>query len=209
MQDLGAGALTGCHRMEQIAVETDEKGESSLRDFLTELPETLCVDITIDGEYGRFWFPEFFEEGVENTPARILENHVHGSGIRYRNSFVHKKINTLEYDRLFPYAVAWEQERIVLNLALDRILYPVSMTDEAKEKYLIYIKEHIQQAIRLLGEQKAYDSMQRILRKLAPDRAETEKMLETARSANDSRCVSILMNELQKHGRKQRKAFEL
>ena len=142
MQDLGAGALTGCHRMEQIAVETDEKGESSLRDFLTELPETLCVDITIDGEYGRFWFPEFFEEGVENTPARILENHVHGSGIRYRNSFVHKKINTLEYDRLFPYAVAWEQERIVLNLALDRILYPVSMTDEAKEKYLIYIKEH-------------------------------------------------------------------
>lgn len=68
MQDLGAGALTGCHRMEQIAVETDEKGESSLRDFLTELPETLCVDITIDGEYGRFWFPEFFEEGVENTP---------------------------------------------------------------------------------------------------------------------------------------------
>ena len=189
--------------------ETDEKGESSLRDFLTELPETLCVDITIDGEYGRFWFPEFFEEGVENTPARILENHVHGSGIRYRNSFVHKKINTLEYDRLFPYAVAWEQERIVLNLALDRILYPVSMTDEAKEKYLIYIKEHIQQAIRLLGEQKAYDSMQRILRKLAPDRAETEKMLETAQSANDSRCVSILMNELQKHGRKQRKAFEL
>ena len=104
---------------------------------------------------------------------------------------------------------AWEQERIVLNLALDRILYPVSMTDEAKEKYLIYIKEHIQQAIRLLGEQKAYDSMQRILRKLAPDRAETEKMLETAQSANDSRCVSILMNELQKHGRKQRKAFEL
>ena len=27
MQDLGAGALTGCHRMEQIAVETDEKGD--------------------------------------------------------------------------------------------------------------------------------------------------------------------------------------
>ena len=209
LRDIGAGALTGCHRIERISVKTDEDGESSLRDILTELPETLRVDMDRNGEQGRFWFPEFFEEGVENTPARILENHVHGSGIRYRNSFVHKKINMLEYDRLFPYAVAWEQERIVLNLALDRILYPVSMTDEAKEKYLIYIKEHIQQAIRLLGEQKAYDSMQRILRKLAPDRAETEKMLETAQSANDSRCVSILMNELQKHGRKQRKAFEL
>lgn len=209
MQDLGAGALTGCHRMEQIVMETDEKGESGLRDFLTELPETLCVDMKIAGEHGRFWFPEFFEEGVENTPARILENHVHGSGIRYRNSFVHKKLNTLEYDRLFPYAVAWEQERIVLNLALDRLLYPVSMTEEAKEKYLTYIKEHGQQAIKLLGEQKAYDSMQNILKELNPDRATTEKMLETAQKADDSRWVSILMNELQKHGRKQRKAFEL
>ena len=77
MKDLGAGALTGCHKMEQITVETDENGQSALRDFLTELPETLRVDMKTDGELGRFWFPEFFVEGVENTPARILENHVH------------------------------------------------------------------------------------------------------------------------------------
>ena len=211
VRDWGAGVFTGCTQINHLDIRIFPEEKSSFKEILSELRQMLVVDYR-DEEgklLAKLIFPEFFEEGVENTPARILENHVHGSGIRYRNSFVHKKINTLEYDRLFPYAVAWEQERIVLNLALDRILYPVSMTDEAKEKYLIYIKEHIQQAIRLLGEQKAYDSMQRILRKLAPDRAETEKMLETAQSANDSRCVSILMNELQKHGRKQRKAFEL
>ena len=110
LRDVGAGALTGCHRIERISVKTDENGESSLRDILTELPETLRVDMDRNGEQGRFWFPEFFEEGVENTPARILENHVHGSGIRYRNSFLHKKLNILEYDKLFPYAEAWEEE---------------------------------------------------------------------------------------------------
>ena len=209
LKDLGAGALTGCHRMEYIHVKTDEKGESCLRDFLTELPETLLVEIEQNGAKARFWFPEFFEEGVENTPARILENHVHGSGIRYRNSFVNKKLHTLEYDKLFPYAVAWEQERIVLNLALDRILYPMSMTGEAREKYLIYIKEHSQQAVALLGEKKEYEAMQNILKEIAPDRETTEKMLETAQSSGDSRWVSILMNELGRHGRKQRKAFEL
>ena len=184
-------------------------GESGLRDFLTELPETLCVDMMINGEHGRLWFPEFFEEGVENTPARILENHVHGSGIRYRNSFLHKKLNLLEYDRLFPYAVAWEQERIVVRLALDRILYPVGMTEEAKEKYLVYIKENSLQAVKLLGEQKEYDSIKRILKEIIPDRETTEKMLEEAQVTGDSRWVSVLMDELQKHGRKQRKAFEL
>lgn len=209
LRDVGVGAMTGCHKIERVTVKTDENGDSCLRDILTELPETLRVDMDKNGEQGRFWFPEFFEEGVENTPARILENHVHGSGIRYRNSFVNKKLHTLEYDKLFPYAVAWEQERIVLNLALDRILYPMSMTGEAREKYLIYIKEHSQQAVALLGEKKEYEAMQNILKEIAPDRETTEKMLETAQSSGDSRWVSILMNELGKHGRKQRKAFEL
>lgn len=102
LRDVGVGAMTGCHKIERVTVKTDENGDSCLRDILTELPETLRVDMDKNGEQGRFWFPEFFEEGVENTPARIIENHVHGSGIRYRNSFLHKKLNILEYDKLFP-----------------------------------------------------------------------------------------------------------
>ena len=58
LRDIGAGALTGCHRIERISVKTDEDGESSLRDILTELPETLRVDMDRNGEQGRFWFPD-------------------------------------------------------------------------------------------------------------------------------------------------------
>ena len=32
-------------------------------------------------------FPEFYVEGVENTPARILEERIHGTGMKYRNCF--------------------------------------------------------------------------------------------------------------------------
>ena len=88
--------------------------QSGLKEILSEVGEELRVHL-----YGKveamLWFPEYYEEGVENTPARILENHVHGSGIRYRNSFVHKRLHVLEYDKLFPYAVAWEQERKMLE----------------------------------------------------------------------------------------------
>lgn len=209
LRDIGAGALTGCHRIERISVKTDEDGESSLRDILTELPETLRVDMDRNGEQGRFWFPEFFEEGVENTPARILENHVHGSGIRYRNSFLHKKLNILEYDKLFPYAEAWEEEEIVLKLALDRILYPMDLTETAEKKYIDYLHEHGEHAAGVLGKNKEYEAMHSILDKITPDREQTEKMLERAQRSGDSRWVSILMDTLQKHGRKKRKAFEL
>lgn len=209
LKDLGAGALTGCHRMEYIHVITDENGDSCLRDFLTELPETLLVEIEQNGARSRFWFPEFFEEGVENTPARILENHVYGSGIRYRNSFLHRTLNILEYDKLFPYAVAWEQAEVVLKLALDRLLYPVGLTETADNKYREYLSEHMEEALYYLGKTKAYTDMSEIIRILKPDRNQIEKVLEKAQQQGDSRWVSILMNELSTCGRKKRKAFEL
>lgn len=56
----------------------------------------------------RLMFPEFYEEGVENTPARILETHVHGSGILYRNCFQGRKIDFYQYDNAFPHAMAQE-----------------------------------------------------------------------------------------------------
>lgn len=209
LRDVGVGAMTGCHKIERVTVKTDENGDSCLRDILTELPETLRVDMDKNGEQGRFWFPEFFEEGVENTPARIIENHVHGSGIRYRNSFLHKKLNILEYDNLFPYAEAWEEESIVLKLVLDRILYPMDLTETAEEKYIQYLREHGERAVSILGEEKEYAAMRTILTKITPDRTETEKMLERAQRSGDSRWVSILMDTLAGHGRKKRKAFEL
>ena len=209
MQDLGAGALTGCHRMEQIAVETDEKGESSLRDFLTELPETLCVDITIDGEYGRFWFPEFFEEGVENTPARILENHIHGSGLRYRNCFVRKNLNIREYDELFPYARAWEEEGVVLKMALGRLLNPVELGEKAEEQYFSHIQEHFAEAAWILMLSGEYANLGTLLARLKPEKALLEKLLVMAQEQKDTEAVSLFMDHLHKHTKVQRKVFEL
>ena len=134
---------------------------------------------------------------------------MHGSGIRYRNSFLHKKLNILEYDKLFPYAEAWEEESIVLKLVLDRILYPMDLTETAEEKYIQYLREHGERAVSILGEEKEYAAMRTILTKITPDRTETEKMLERAQRSGDSSWVSILMDTLAGHGRKKRKAFEL
>ena len=205
--DLGSGAFTGCHRIRRMEVLMNDE-QSGLKEILSEVGEELRVHL-----YGKveamLWFPEYYEEGVENTPARILENHVHGSGIRYRNSFLHKKLNILEYDKLFPYAEAWEEEEIVLKLALDRILYPMDLTETAEKKYIDYLHEHGEHAVGVLGKNKEYEAMHSILDKITPDREQTEKMLERAQRSGDSRWVSILMDTLQKHGRKKRKAFEL
>ena len=54
--------------------------------MLAELRQTLFVDYHGKQE-ARLVFPEFFEESVENTPARIIMREMHGCGHRYRYCF--------------------------------------------------------------------------------------------------------------------------
>ncbi len=91
----------------------------------------------------RLIFPEFYEEGVENTPARILETHVHGTGIRYRNCFQNRRFDFALYDSLFPYALAQESENLLTELVLARLRYPYQLDAGAKTNYENYLQSHL------------------------------------------------------------------
>ncbi|MCD8396962.1 MAG: leucine-rich repeat domain-containing protein [Lachnospiraceae bacterium] len=92
--------------------------------------------------YARLVFPEFYEEGVENTPARILETHVHGTGILYRNCFQGKKFDFAQYDVLFPYAQAQEDTALLIRLVLGRLRAPYRLEQRARRVYEDYIREN-------------------------------------------------------------------
>ena len=64
-------------------------GETCLREILSELHQALRVDLKApDGALkARLIFPEFYEESVENTPARIIMREMHGCGHMYRYCF--------------------------------------------------------------------------------------------------------------------------
>jgi hypothetical protein len=87
-------------------------------------------------------FPEFYEEGVENTPARILETHVHGSGISYRNCFQGRKFDFVQYDALFFQARAMESSEVVMQMVTGRLWHPLGLTEKARLQYQTYVFAH-------------------------------------------------------------------
>lgn len=143
MRDIGAGAFTGCHRVRSLDFTMCDQDAAGLKEMLAELTEVLCVDYHHD-ENARLWFPEYYEEGVENTPARILETHVHGTGIHYRNCFAEKQFRFSEYDSLFYLARAQEDCELAAMMALGRLLYPFQLSATAEEEYKAYLRENIQ-----------------------------------------------------------------
>ncbi|MBR2766432.1 MAG: leucine-rich repeat domain-containing protein [Blautia sp.] len=149
LKDIGAGAFTGCHHIRIIRLTLSEDETSALRDVLMEVSEELEVEYRHGDEKAVLLFPEFYEEGVENTPARIIEHHTHGSGMFYRNCFENRRLKFHEYDSRFPYAIGQESEALLLRLVTARLRYPYMLAPSHRETYLSYLDDHFSDALDL------------------------------------------------------------
>lgn len=172
--DLGAGLFAGVRGVERLDMTLIPGEKSCLKDMLSELRQTLRVRLREDREdredqnagqtdtsrtveqierqqvEARLIFPEYFEESVENTPARILFIETHGCGHRYRYCFVNTQFQYKDYDRLFLHVQVQEPEELVTELALGRLQYPLGLTEEHRQMYRGYVQEHWKTAGKLL-----------------------------------------------------------
>ena len=142
--DLGAGLFTGCYGIKKLDISMVLGERSCLKEMLSELRQTLTLDYRNQkGELlARLIFPEFFEESVENTPARILMREMHGCGHMYRNAFVGGEFQFMVYDRLFFHVQVEEKPLLGTLLALNRLRYPLQLGNEAKKTYEAYLASH-------------------------------------------------------------------
>lgn len=201
--DLGTGMFAGGKGAEFLDFYQMEGEKSYLKDMLSELHQTLRVRIH-GAQEARLIFPEYFEESVENTPARILVIETHGCGHRYRYCFANREFQYRSYDELFPHVQVQEQEALVTELALGRILYPCGLTEDSRKMYRSYVEEHWKMAGQLIVEAncRRREDDNNLDRGLMPWFAEhyihtdsqLQVLIETAQKAGDTETVSWLMN---------------
>lgn len=142
--DWGAGVFTGCSAIERLEIRLAEGRKSCFQEVISELHQTLTADLRDeDGRMkARLIFPEYYEESVENTPARIIMREVHGCGHMYRYCFQNTAFAFGEYDSLFPYVQVQEKPELVVMLALYRLYWPWGLEKKASEVYEAYVKLH-------------------------------------------------------------------
>ncbi len=145
ISDIGTGVFTGIKQVEVLDFTIWNEERSCLQELLNELRQTLRVRIHGDEE-ARLIFPDYYEEMVENTPARILYIETHGCGHRYRYCFEKRKFQYREYDQLFYHAQVQTPELLVIELAIGRLVYPYGLTKEHELMYRTYIASHWQAA---------------------------------------------------------------
>lgn len=217
--DLGTGIFAGGKGAEFLEFHQFEGEKSYFKDMLSELHQTLRVKLH-GAQEARLIFPEYFEESVENTPARILVIETHGCGHRYRYCFHNREFQYRSYDELFPHVQVQESEALVTELALGRILYPCGLTEANREMYQRYLQEHWKMAGQLIVEtdchkQSVHNNLDRGLMPWFAEHyiktaAQFQTMIDMAQEAGDIEVVSWLMNERhERAGANRRRRFEL
>lgn len=233
---IGSGAFTGCRGLSALHARLLDGDRSCVPEILGDLWQR--IDVTFyrggryrddkygDGRYGngqyadgkdrgrekiaaRLVFPEHYEEAVENTPARILFTQHHGSGNNYRQCFYNKEIDFRKYDGLFYSARAQDKTDVITDLVFSRLMYPAGLTEEARETYEDYIREHVRQAAEHLIDTEDMAALKEFAARDFWTAEALSGAVEYAASQGNREALAFLMDEKHRLFPEKKKKYEL
>lgn len=206
----GAGIFTGC-KLQKIYYDIWENKKSALRDVVrdTRFPLQVYINNKKEGTKSRLFYPEYYEEAVENTPARIVETHFHGTGYQYRQSFFRGEIDYRKYDDVFAVAAVQEDKDIVWEILSGRMLMPHGVSDFAWMQYEGYAKQHQCEMMEYLKEEDQMPFVTLMAQKNYFSKEGIETAIDWASKKQKAELLSFLMDEQHKRFPKKKKTFEL
>ena len=228
--DMGGGALTGCH-LTEVGIYFREGKKSCLKSIVEEMRYQMRVSLHgyswrigsneeqgSDEEQGgtvgqvqeaRILFPEHYEEAVENTPARILETHHHGAGGYYRQCFYNRELDYKKYDEMFYHTVAEDTEETAAELALNRLRFPVELSEKNRAVYEAYIREHMETVAVYLVKREDIDGIRFLEQKKLWSEEALQAGMDVAAEEKKTEILSVLMDVRRGLFPKKKKTFDL
>jgi len=145
LTDLGGDAFMNCHNLHYLKVRCGALESSGARFVLRQISSDLTVHFCgiSEAESAVVLFPDYYESYDEVTPAHLFGRNIEGEGFRARQFFKDGVFEYARYDGIFGKACAEEKETTLCEMSLNRLRYPIGLTEEAKTQYESYVREHM------------------------------------------------------------------
>lgn len=145
-----SGAFMNCENLREIMVYGAPEEVPGVRGILLGLTSELSVMYMQGEETGIFLFPDYYEDSIENTPARITQELLYGAGYRYRQCFSEGLLDIRSYDEVFESADIQTIPETALRIVCFRLMYPYRLIEYRKNKYLEYLSKYIEKALKIM-----------------------------------------------------------
>lgn len=207
--DIAGGAFTGCRHLKNLTFRMEQAEGYCMKDVLSEVHHEMKVKLVYPNAVCTLLFPEYYEEAVENTPARQLETQFHGSGYSYRQCFQDGVFQFGEYDRLFQEAQNLESEDFCIELAVTRLMEKVRLSQDAEGVYQSYLMEHRMSAAGWCIEFEQNETLEFLTGFVDWQEEELSDLIEEANAKGRLEIQSVLMDYKHQHFGKKKKTFDL
>lgn len=206
---VGNGALMNCCSLNRLDFSASPADGTCLFDLLAEISGEIRVSFRGAGDFSVFLFPEFYEESVENGPARIFEHRILGAGYRYRQCFEGDVLKTEEYDAQFPVCVPQMEPETALGIVLNRLRHPSGLREPARAEYLAYLAENARAAAVRMVRTDSPEGIAFLAGLGVLSRESIAAAVEEASKAGRAECLGVLLNERHRLFPAGGKTFEL
>lgn len=207
--DIAGGAFTGCRHLKNLTFRMEQAEGYCMKDVLSEVHHEMKVKLVYPNAVCTLLFPEYYEEAVENTPARQLETQFHGSGYSYRQCFQDGIFQFGEYDRLFQEAQNLESEDFCIELAVTRLMEKARLSQDAEGVYQSYLMEHRMSAAGWCIEFEQNETLEFLTGFIDWQEEELSDLIEEANAKGRLEIQSVLMDYKHHHFGKKKKTFDL
>ncbi len=215
LTSLGSGAFVAANHIREICFAKDadsqEKFPRLFRDAVEEITYEIEMIVRDEAgkEYLRLYYPEYYEDSVEDTPARLIQVNYEGTGFKYRQCFAGRALDLKRYDEAFSVLRVQELTETALKLIFARLAVPLELSDQAREQYLSYLRQHSRETADKILKSADLD----MLKTLDRDHFYTEEILtawlDAARRAGHPEMVGYLMELYRRSRPAPRRRFEL
>ena len=159
-EEIGGDVFMNCRSLNTINVTCNVNERSGIKQLLSRYSSDIEVVYECNSEISaKIFYPEYVESYDEIAPAHIFGRNITGEGFRARECFTEGVPNLGQYDEIFEKASAEESIKTASKIALDRLLYPVDLSEKAKEQYLGYIREYDSDIMRILVSEKELETI--------------------------------------------------
>ena len=186
------GAFRQCTALEEIEIELYNERYSILRDLLAESDRTMRFFLHLPDGDARLLFPDYVLDFTEDTFARAFHSSIVGTGFTYRECVNKNGISFREYDRMFD-RLAAVNVKLAAETALERLSYPYSLSEQARESYAAYIRENDGAAVKLAVDHDRTDWLEELLKDRLLSNEAASEAAEYASAAGKTMMVSMLL----------------
>ncbi len=206
IKSIGFGAFKNCEKLTEVIQDKKEDCDISIGSILDDLNQAIHVTMRHlheDGSYedAKVTFTEHYYEVVANVASmcKQFESTEFGSGKYMRYCLGMDDVDYTKYDSMFYVLLRGDPLRIIVTVAMDRLMFPYMLKDEYRAQYIDYLKEHALEAGELFVRDVDMDKLHYFLSLDVLGMEDTDRLIDEAAEMDKPALTSVLMDYRHSH----------